>query len=337
MAYNKKKNNRNNEKGIVFNIQRWAIQDGPGMRTTVFLKGCPLHCTWCANPESQKSTPEIMTRDILCIGCGKCEQICPEKAISITKTTDKKSTDTILHKNFEVNAENNINIVRNIEWSICNQCMKCVEVCPAKAIVASGEKKSVKEVMDTVIKDIGFYRHSKGGMTISGGEPLMQWEFARDLLIEAVKQGIHTALDTTGFAGWETLEQLLQYTDLLLYDIKNIDSSKHKSKTGVGNELILENLKKALKQTKVWIRRVIIPGFNDSEYKTKAFAHFITSLNPLPDKISLLPYHKLAEPKHNSMGRVYAYKNTPPLPEERISEIKKLLESLCDVAVDIGR
>jgi len=339
MTFNSIKKYRYNGKGIVFNIQRFAIQDGPGMRTTVFLKGCPLTCGWCANPESQKTIPEIMTRDVLCICCGKCEKICPEKAISIIKVPAKKSFDSLLTKGFSKNTGKSINknIVRNIDWQKCNQCMKCVDVCPARAIVASGEEKSIEEVMDKVIKDIGFYRQSKGGMTVSGGEPLVQWEFARDLLKEASAKGIHTALDTTGFSKWEILENVLKYVDLVLYDIKCIDPLKHKEHTGVGNGLIFENLKRTLKQKKVWIRRPIIPGVNDSEEETKEFAHFISGLDSLPDKISLLPYHKFAEAKYNSTGREYAYKSISPLSEERINEIKKTVESICDVNVEIGR
>jgi pyruvate formate lyase activating enzyme len=325
-------------KGIVFNIQRWAIQDGPGMRTTVFLKGCPLHCTWCANPESQKMIPEIMTRDILCIGCGKCTKICPQNAICMINSPDKEMLGSFLNKRSGTNDTNQKkNVIRSIQWTKCNQCMKCSDVCPSKAIIASGKEKSVHEVMDTVIKDIGFYRHSNGGMTISGGEPLMQWRFALDLLKAAEKKGIHTALDTTGFAKWDVLEQLLQHTDLLLYDIKSVDSKKHKDQTGVGNEVIIDNLKRALKMKKVWIRRPIIPGFNDSVDETISLARFISSLNPIPDKISLLPYHKFAESKYESMGKIYTYRNTVPVNEEGILEIKKLLESLCHVAVDIGK
>jgi pyruvate formate lyase activating enzyme len=338
MNENTKKYLPYNGQGIVFNIQRWAIQDGPGMRTTVFLKGCPLHCGWCANPESQKMIPEIMTRDILCIGCGKCEKICPQNAICIIKVPEKKMPDVFRNKSSGANnTYQKKNIIRSIQWSKCNQCLKCSDVCPSKAIVASGKEKSVQEVMDTVIKDMGFYRKSNGGMTISGGEPLMQWRFALDLLKMAVQNDIHTALDTTGFAKWDVLEQLLQYTDLLLYDIKSIDSKKHKDQTGVGNQVIIDNLKRALKQKKVWIRRPVIPGFNDSVDETTSLARFISSLNPLPDKISLLPYHRFAELKYESMGKIYTYQDKVPVNEEGILEIKKLLESLCPVAVDIGK
>ena len=345
-----------NGKGITFNIQRWSIQDGPGIRTTIFLKGCPLNCGWCANPESKRSHPEIMTRDILCIGCGKCKEICPQKAISIIETSSKETVyssmrqtgcqaqssdsadengDGLADSGREITIEKER--TRNINWSLCNYCLKCAEVCPAKAIIISGEEKTVDEVMEVVLKDMSFYRRTKGGLTISGGEPLMQWQFTMDLLKSAKKRGIHTALDTTGFGSWAILEELLEYTNLLLYDVKHTDSSKHKEATGVGNELILKNLRKAVKKCTVWIRRVVIPGFNDSDAETEALAQLVASLDPLPAKLSLLPYHKFAESKYESIGMTYTYSHVkPPLPE-KIKELKKVMESLCSIKVDIGK
>lgn len=343
-------------KGIVFNIQRWAIQDGPGMRTTIFLKGCPLNCGWCANPESQRSHPEIMTRNILCIGCAKCKEVCPLEAISIVESPSEETVyssmrQTSCQAQSAVLSDESGNgladsgrevkikkeIARNINWSLCNDCLKCAEVCPAKAIIISGEEKTVDEVMKVVLKDMSFYRRTKGGLTISGGEPLMQWRFTLDLLKSARKRGIHTALDTTGFGSWAILEELLEYTNLLLYDVKHTDSSKHKAATGAGNELILENLRKAVKKCTVWIRRVVIPGFNDSDAETEALAQLVTSLDPLPAKLSLLPYHKFAESKYESIGMTYTYSHVEPLLAEKIKELKKVMESLCGIKVDIGK
>lgn len=346
-----------NGKGMVFNIQRWALQDGPGMRTTVFVKGCPLRCGWCANPESQKPEPEIMTRDILCIGCERCVEVCPQHAITLLEASSQqtvyrlqgdscqvpacqmhaaeKTTDAPEGKAREITIEKER--VRTIDWTRCDNCLKCADVCPAKAIVVSGEHKRVSEVMTTVMKDNSFYRRSKGGMTVSGGEPMMHWQFTLELLKAARKRGIHTALDTTGFGKWEILEQLLEYSNLVLYDVKHLDSSKHKEATGVGNELILENLRSAVEKATVWVRRVVIPDYNDSDAETEALAQFVATMDPPPAKISLLPYHKFGETKYTSLGKGYEYRNVDPMPEERINELKEIVKSCCDVEVDIGK
>ena len=344
-----------NGKGIVFNIQRWAVQDGPGMRTTVFLKGCPLICGWCDNPESQKLMPEIMTRDILCIGCGKCKDICPENAISFIpiaseQTVYKMKDPSCASSQINVNdseAEQSVrkiqkvkiekDLLRKIDWEKCTSCLKCVEVCPAKALITSGEEKTINQVITEILKDKKFYRRSKGGMTISGGEPLVQWQFSMDLLESAKKRGIHTALDTTGAGSWAILDRLLEHTDLLLYDVKHMDPAKHKQATGVDNRIILENLRKAVKKCTVWIRRIVVPGFNDSQDDIKALAEFASSLDPPPDKISLLPYHKFAGPKYESIGKVYSYNGVEPPEDAGIKELQKTLEKTSGIKVDIGK
>lgn len=349
------KNNEYSGTGIVFNIQRWAVQDGPGMRTTVFLKGCPLTCGWCANPESQNLMPEIVTRDILCIGCGKCKDVCPENAISFINApseetiykldgagcqasempaADSNSTQT---SNATQKVKIKKEVLRNIAWEQCTSCLKCAEVCPAKALTASGEEKDVRQVITEVLKDKNFYKRSKGGMTISGGEPLTQWEFTLDLLKSAKKRGLNTALDTTGAGPWKILESLLEYTNLLLYDVKHMNGAKHKEATGMDNKIILENLEKAVSKCTVWIRRIVLPGFNDSDDEIKAMGRFISTLAPLPAKISLLPYHKFAAPKFKSIGRIYQYEDLP-LPEEgRLKELQNILESVSGIKVDIGK
>ena len=358
------------------------------MRTTVFVKGCPLRCGWCSNPESQDFGFEIMTRDILCIGCGRCVAVCPQQAISIESLSSNKTVFSIKETSCQMrgsdfqdeDAEGSIediddsktvfrlkqsscqipsggvnepeeeditdkvdkiniekDFVRIIDRSKCDQCLKCVEACPAKAIIVAGEEKTVREVMNVVIRDRSFYRRSKGGMTICGGEPLSQWEFSLDLLKDAKKKGIHTALDTTGFAKWKVFEKLLEYSDLVLYDVKHTNSEKHKKATGVPNELILENLSKAVKKTTVWIRRVIIPGVNDSDEEAKALAVLAASLDPKPAKISLLPYHKFGAGKYESLGREYGYADVQSLTDERVQEIKSIIETFCDIKVDIGK
>ncbi|MDD5169258.1 MAG: glycyl-radical enzyme activating protein [Syntrophales bacterium] len=349
-----------NGKGRIFNTQRYSIHDGPGIRTTVFLKGCPLRCGWCANPESQKPEPEIMTRDILCIGCGRCVEVCPQQAIilrdkvSSPETLSRPEEDSCQVPEFQIPEEekscasraSRVKVqevtlekkqIRTLDWARCDNCLKCAEVCPAKATVVSGEFKTVSEVMATVLKDRNFYRRSNGGMTISGGEPMMQWRFTLDLLKAARSEGIHTALDTTGFGKWEILDQLLEYTNLVLFDVKHLDSLKHREATGVGNESILENLRRAVQKATVWIRRAVIPGFNDSDAEAEALAQFVANMTPRPAKISLLSYHKFAEMKYASLGKIYEYRNVGPMPEERIKELKDIVEAYCDVKVDIGK
>jgi pyruvate formate lyase activating enzyme len=300
--------------GVVFNIQRFSLHDGPGIRTTVFLKGCPLRCAWCSNPESLKAYPEIITRDVKCIRCGKCVEACPEQAIAIVAST------------------------RIIQWDKCSNRMKCAEVCPSGAIEAAGKYMTVAEVMDPVRRDAGFYQHSGGGMTLSGGEPLVQWRFALELLRAAKGMGLHTALDTTGYSEWEILEEILHFTDLILYDVKHPNSARHREGTGVPNERILENLRKAVVKPglKVWVRYPLIPQFNDSEEVLEELCQLVLFLKPGVEKISLLPYHRFGELKYAATGKTYAWQGVPAISDQQIEELKTLVASR-GIAVDVGR
>jgi len=301
-------------RGVVFNIQRFSIHDGPGIRTTVFLKGCSLRCGWCSNPESVRLSPEIITRDIKCIRCGKCVEACSQQAITVVENT------------------------RIIQWEKCNYCMKCAEVCPSGAIERAGEYMTVAEVIDTVGRDVSYYRRTNGGMTLSGGEPLVQWQFALKLLQEAKRRGLHTALDTTGYTDWEILDELLNFTDLVLYDVKHPNSARHQEATGVPNERILDNLRKTVAKPglKVWVRHAVIPQFSDSEEDLEELCKLILTLKPSVEKISLLPYHKFGESKYAAMGKVYPWKGIPTISDEQIGELKKLVESH-GIKVDVGR
>ncbi|MFC1969903.1 glycyl-radical enzyme activating protein [Chloroflexota bacterium] len=242
----------------MFNVQRFSIHDGPGLRTTVFLKGCHLRCLWCSNPESMRLSPEITTKDVKCIGSGRCAEVCLQQAIAIVEK------------------------IRTIDWEKCNHCMKCAEVCPSKAIEAVGEYMTIAEVIDMVGRDSDYYRRTNGGMTLSGDEPLLQWQFTLGLLGEAKRKGVHTALDTAGYAEWEILDEVLNHTDMVLYDVKHMDSEKHQEATGVPNEQILDNLQRTLakSKTKVWIRRPVIPNFNDSEEDLEKLCKFVLTLDP---------------------------------------------------------
>jgi len=300
--------------GVVFNIQRFSIHDGPGIRTTVFLKGCPLRCGWCSNRESLRPYPEIITRDVKCIRCGKCVEACPEQAIAVVEDT------------------------RIIQWEKCNNCIECAEVCPSGAIEAAGKDMTVAEVMDTVGRDASFYRRTGGGMTLSGGEPLVQWEFALKLLQEAKRRGLHTVLDTTGHGDWEVLDEILKFTDLVLYDVKHARTARHREGTGVANERILDNLRRTVAKPgiEVWVRHPMIPRFNDSEEELEELCKLVLTLKPPMEKISLLPYHKFGELKYAAMGKEYPWKEIPTISDEQVEKFKKLVESH-GIEVDVGR
>jgi pyruvate formate lyase activating enzyme len=292
---------RHLEKGIVFNIQRYSIHDGPGIRTTVFLKGCPMNCLWCHNPESQKQRCEIMIKGERCIGCGECVKSCSYGAISGREGFLK--TDSCK----------------------CVLCGKCVEACPTEARSMAGKIMTVSEVIKQIEQDIIFYDESGGGVTFSGGEPLMQPEFLNSLLVCCQKRHIHTAVDTSGHASWDVLSGISQFVDLFLYDIKLMDDERHKKYMGVSNRLLLDNLKKlSWIHSDIYIRLPLIPGINDDEDNINRTGEFISSLYNVK-QVNILPYHGTAIDKYTRLGRRYALMNTLPPSEEAIARTKQIL------------
>ncbi|MBI9075027.1 MAG: glycyl-radical enzyme activating protein [Desulfatibacillum sp.] len=263
--------------GTVFNIQRFSTHDGPGIRTTVFLKGCPLRCLWCANPESQVLAPQLMTRDIKCTGCGACVEACSRGAIVLSVDHGR-----IIHRDQ------------------CDLCFECVDACLYKALSVAGELKTPESVMETVKRDEVFYRNSGGGVTFSGGEPLVQHDFLYEVLAACRQEGFHTALDTTGHAPPRVLEKILPLADLALFDIKHLDPAQHKILTGVDNKLILENARLAANITRTWFRLPLMGGVNDSEEEISRVAAMAREWGV--EKISLLPFHQGGEPKWAQVG-----------------------------------
>jgi pyruvate formate lyase activating enzyme len=296
--------------GLVFDIQKFSLHDGPGIRTTVFMKGCPLVCRWCSNPESQSPSQEIMANDIQCIGCGKCAEVCGTGAITFTEAG------------------------REIDWEKCDQCLECSRVCPANGIECVGQNMTVEEVVAKVEQDRIFYENSGGGMTVSGGEPLVQWEFVLRLLEKCREKGIHTALDTCGMAPWEILERVIEHADLVLYDVKHMDSAVHKKGTGAGNETILENARKVAEKAATWVRIPLIPDFNASAADLMKIAHFASEIGA--EKVSLLPYHNYGSSKYPKLGWTYPMEGTPLLTDEEVEEKKSQLEA-AGLRVEIGR
>ncbi len=301
--------NREPIEGLVFNIQRFSVHDGPGIRTTVFMKGCPLSCLWCSNPESQDFWAQLMTRDVKCTGCGACVHSCPENAI-------------------QLNAHG-----RRIDWDRCQQCLRCVDACQYGALARSGNPMKVDTVMAEVLRDRLFYKNSGGGVTVSGGEPLAQSDFVEALLHRCKQEGLHTTVDTTGYVAWPRLQQVAPLADLLLWDVKHLDRQVHEDATGVGNQLILENLARAAALTRIWLRMPLMAGFNDDE------DHMIRlislALKIRADKISLLPYHEGGRSKNEQIGRAYPCSGNQAPTEEKIERLKTMINS-AGIEVGIG-
>lgn len=295
--------------GTVFNIQRYSLHDGPGIRTIPFLKGCPLACKWCSNPESQKPQPEIMYQKSNCIHCGKCFEACRYGALS---------------------KENPYMVDRDR----CVACGACAEVCPTNALVLKGKKMTVWEVIHELQKDENIYRRSDGGITLSGGESLSQPKFTRELLRACKERGWHTAIETTGVTTKEIIESVIPFVDLALTDIKIINPSIHKNVTGVDNQIILENLIRISNLTKTIVRIPVIPNVNDNIEAIREIAEF-TKLMKNINEIHLLPYHNFGENKYNLLGRIYPLHGVKELPKDKINLLKQEIEKF-DIACQIG-
>lgn len=290
--------------GSVFAIKKYAIHDGPNIRLTVFFKGCPLSCWWCHNPEGlEKELSVIWVKD-KCIGCGQCLTVCPTGSLAAVSTGILRDTAT------------------------CRQCRDCVSICPALAHEAVGWEASVQEILSEIEKDIPFFDESNGGVTFSGGEPLMQPEFLLELLRECGRLGVHRVVDTSAHAKTELVLQVAEHCELFLIDLKHMDPEKHRLYTGVRNELILKNIKMlGEKGVPFRIRIPLIEGVNSDAENLRLSAEFLAGL-PCPPSVDLLPYHTIAESKYRKLNRDYPAVQFQPVAREKIAAQAKVLTNL---------
>jgi pyruvate formate lyase activating enzyme len=292
-------------KGLIFDIRQYSIHDGPGVRTTVFFKGCPLACQWCCNPESQAGQPELVWIRERCLGCDLCLAACPRGALH---TADGG--------------------VKVIDPQRCDCCGRCAESCPGEALNLIGRWRSVDDVLAEVARDALYFEASGGGLTLSGGEPLAQADFAAELLrrYKVEEKGAHTAVETCGFVEWPVLERVAAHVDLFLYDIKHMDPAEHLRLTGRDNRLILDNARRLAQAGRELVIRVpLIAGFNDRRAAIEAVADFIRSSLPGVRRIDLLPYHRLGEPKYQRLGKDYALKGAPALSSAAVARARDIL------------
>lgn len=288
-------------KGIIFDIKKYSIHDGAGIRSTVFLKGCPLRCLWCHNPESQELLPQLIYYINRCIHCKTCENVCPTGSIKIEESMHLDDS--------------------------CDLCGICVNECPVNALEIVGQEMGVGEVISEIKKDEIFYGYSSGGVTFSGGEPFVQYGFLYELLKESKSEGWHTSVDTCGYVEFEKIESCNPYVDTYLYDLKIMNDEKHKMYTGVSNKLILENLEKLSKIAKeIRIRIPLIPNINDSKNDFESFINFIKKIKNVSG-VDILPYHNIMLEKYHRLNLTYQLDESLSLKKEKIEIFKELLSN----------
>jgi pyruvate formate lyase activating enzyme len=287
--------------GVTFNIQRFSTEDGPGIRTTVFFKGCPLHCAWCHNPEGLSSRPELMWYDVRCIGARDCLRVCPHEALELTPQG------------------------MHISRQRCDACGACAEACPAAALEIIGRAWTAEAIVAELRKDRIFYETSGGGVTFSGGEPMVQAEFLGELCGLCKEKALHVALDTCGAANWARYKAVLPCVELVLYDLKILDAEQHRAATGVDNARILDNARRiSATGMPMWIRTPVIPGYTSSGENIVALGSFIAAELPTVERWDLLAYTNLGQPKYRRLGRHYALEGVPLLAQAEMEALHAL-------------
>jgi pyruvate formate lyase activating enzyme len=287
----------------VFEIERFALNDGPGIRTVVFFKGCPLRCSWCSNPESQKAAPELFYRSRRCLACGRCVEACGEEALALGAALI-------------------------VDRERCTACGDCTRACNTGALTMAGSVLPVGDILREVLRDEAFYRNSGGGVTFSGGEPTAQPRALRALAELCRENGLHTCLETCGVFGWEALRETLPSLDLFLFDLKHLDEARHEELTGVGNALVLENFRRLLEAGKPVVARFpLLPGINDEEGHLERVAEFLAGCSP-GMRVDVLPYHRLGSSKYAGLGRQYPLDRLAPPSAERAGEVRDFFQGL---------
>lgn len=304
--------------GRLYDIQGFSVQDGPGIRTTAFLKGCPLRCPWCHSPESQRFDKQLSWMSMRCLGLdacrSRCMNACPKGAIEEGPLKTDVQTGAQLR-------------TIHVKRDLCDDCGACADKCYAEALTLCGKDYTSEELVNRLLQDKNFFDTSGGGVTISGGEALCQIDFIVEVMQGLKANGIHVALDTTGFAPWETVERTTPYVDLYLYDLKHMDSAKHKAAVGVPNERILENAQKlAQRGKKLQIRIPVIPRFNEDEENIRATAEFCVKLGEAVEVIQLLPYHNMGVMKYLRISDGKPLEAIPPS-DEKMAHLRDIMAS----------
>lgn len=290
--------------GAVFNVQRFSTEDGPGIRTTVFMKGCPLRCRWCQNPEGLSPHPQIVWYDVRCIGAGRCVAACPSNALELEPEGIRIDRDR------------------------CSPCDICADACPSGALESIGRRWTPAELLEQVAKDRAFYESSGGGVTVSGGEPAMQPDFLEAFFARCREAGLAVALDTCGYADWSVYERLAPGVDLILFDLKIADRIDHHEATGVYSDRILANAAAlAERGVPIWVRTPIVPGYTASEENIRAIARFIRERMPTVERWDLLPYTNLGRPKYHRLGLAYDLEATEPPTRSQMEQLAHIAES----------